>query len=270
MTNWLQLQQVLEKTSPKSHKKAPREHFKRPYKKRRLTQTEADMLAVSQKKNIFTEDENNADKKSSSYSYSKAVQSSSSNDQNTNPEDSLKEITKVVAMDCEMVGVGPEGKESALARVSIVNSHGHCIYDEFVKPKEKVTDFRTEISGIRPSNLKKGKDLFEVQKEVAAIIEGRKVVGHDLSHDFKVLFLSHPKKMIRDTSRYKPFREVCGGKTPSLKKLTLAMLGCDIQSGEHSSVEDAQAAMLIYLRNKKAWERELKGKRRKKQDPAQA
>ena len=29
---------------------------------------------------------------------------------------------KVVAMDCEMVGVGPEGKRSALARVCLVSA----------------------------------------------------------------------------------------------------------------------------------------------------
>lgn len=60
-------------------------------------------------------------------------------------------------MDCEMVGTGPTGQDSIIARVSVVNSHGECLYDEFVKPKEKVTDYRTRISGVRPADLKKGK-----------------------------------------------------------------------------------------------------------------
>lgn len=59
-------------------------------------------------------------------------------------------------MDCEMVGVGPGGADSVLARVSLVNLFGHCIYDKFVKPREPVTDFRTKVSGIRPSDLKHG------------------------------------------------------------------------------------------------------------------
>jgi RNA exonuclease 4 len=59
-------------------------------------------------------------------------------------------------MDCEMVGVGENGKESVLARVSIVNHFGHCIYDTFVKPTEKVTDYRTHVSGVRPADLAKG------------------------------------------------------------------------------------------------------------------
>ena len=41
-------------------------------------------------------------------------------------------------MDCEMVGVGPDGTRSALARVCIVNNDGHPILDAYVKTKEKV------------------------------------------------------------------------------------------------------------------------------------
>lgn len=63
--------------------------------------------------------------------------------------------TAIIAMDCEMVGVGPSN-ESALARVSIVNMYGFCLYDKFVKPKVEVTDYRTQYSGIRENDLKNG------------------------------------------------------------------------------------------------------------------
>lgn len=66
-----------------------------------------------------------------------------------------KRRTWCLAMDCEMVGVGPMN-ESALARVSIVNEAGYCILDTFVKPKVKVTDYRTEVSGVRESDLVNG------------------------------------------------------------------------------------------------------------------
>lgn len=52
-----------------------------------------------------------------------------------------------------MVGVGEGGVESILARVSIVNFYGHLILDRHVKPKEKVTDYRTAVSGIRPKDI---------------------------------------------------------------------------------------------------------------------
>ena len=56
-----------------------------------------------------------------------------------------------------MVGVGPEGIESTLARVSIVNYHGCTILDRFVRPREKVTDYRTWVSGVREEDLRNGK-----------------------------------------------------------------------------------------------------------------
>jgi len=254
MTNWLQLQKVLEKTKervPESTKRSGSENsFKRPHKKMRSSHSKSEMFANG--------------KSNDSPVKFKDKSLISSSDQNVDPESDLKELTKVLALDCEMVGTGPDGKDSVLARVSIVNAYGQCVYDEFVKPKERVTDFRTQISGVRPSDLKKGKELIEVQKEVLAMIEGRRLVGHDLKHDFAVLFISHPRGLIRDTSKYKPFREVSGGKTPSLKKLSSVLLKCDIQGSEHSSVEDAQAAMLIYLRHKKEWERHLKSTRKRR------
>ena len=59
-------------------------------------------------------------------------------------------------MDCEMVGVGEEGKDNILARVSLVNQYGQCIYDKFVKASETVTDYRTFVSGVRAEDMANG------------------------------------------------------------------------------------------------------------------
>ena len=167
-----------------------------------------------------------------------------------------KEIGKYIAMDCEFVGVGPEGKESALARISIVNYFGHVVLDEFVKPREKVVEWRTWVSGIKPEHMKNAITFKEAQKKTADILEGRILVGHALKHDLEALMLSHPKSLLRDTSRHLPFRKLYAkGKTPSLKKLTKAVLKISIQEGEHSSVEDARATMLLYKKEKTEFEK---------------
>ena len=70
--------------------------------------------------------------------------------------------------------------------------------------------------------------------------------------------------MIRDTSTYKPFRSIFGGKTPSLKNLSARMLGVSVQQGEHSSVQDAQAAMRLYTMFKKDWEKDCSKRKSKK------
>ncbi|KAL1923651.1 uncharacterized protein VTP21DRAFT_8631 [Calcarisporiella thermophila] len=166
-------------------------------------------------------------------------------------------LGKFVAIDCEMVGVGPEGAESALARVSIVNYYGVTILDRYVKPQERVTDFRTEVSGITPKHLKTAENFKDVQKEVAEILKDRIVVGHAVSNDFDALLLDHPRRLIRDTSHYKPYKRFTRGKTPSLKRLAKELLGINIQQGSHSSVEDARIAMLLYRKHKDEWEKSL-------------
>lgn len=177
--------------------------------------------------------------------------------------DTNAKLTRVIAIDCEMVGVGEDGRDSILARVSLVNQLNQCIYDKYVLPTETVTDYRTHVSGVRPEDLKKanGAEKFDVvQKEVSELIKDRIIVGHAIHNDFKVLFLSHPKKKIRDTQRCKLFRKLkpsLGGFS-SLKTLAQVLLGVSIQEGEHSSVQDAQAAMRIYTMYRKEWEAEIR------------
>ncbi|XP_032489904.1 RNA exonuclease 4 isoform X3 [Phocoena sinus] len=163
-------------------------------------------------------------------------------------------LTKALAVDCEMVGVGPKGEESIVARVSLVNQYGKCVYDKYVKPAQPVTDYRTAVSGIRPDDLAQGEAFEVVQKEVADLLKGRILVGHALHNDLKALFLGHPKKKIRDTQKYKPFRSQVKSGRPSLKLLAERVLGIQVQQAEHCSIQDAQAAMRLYVLVKKEWE----------------
>jgi hypothetical protein len=63
---------------------------------------------------------------------------------------------KYLSLDCEMVGVGLDGTESSLARVSLVNFYGAVVLDEFVRQRERVVDYRTQWSGVRESDMVHG------------------------------------------------------------------------------------------------------------------
>ena len=167
-----------------------------------------------------------------------------------------EELTSALALDCEMVGVGDGGFKNALARVSIVNENGECVFDTFVKPRETITDYRTAVSGIRPRDIKGARDVVDVQNEVAKLLEGKRLVGHGLSADLKALMLQHPKQKLRDTAEYKPFRRANGAKE-SLKNLAKLECGIDIQEGEHSSVSDAYANMRLFQSVEDKWEKEI-------------
>jgi len=167
------------------------------------------------------------------------------------------EIGRYVAVDCEMVGVGPNpDKESALARVSVVNYNGDQIYDSYVRPKEQVTDWRTAVSGILPKHMVEARSLEDVQADMTKILQDRVLVGHAIRNDLDALLLSHPKRDIRDTARHAPYRKLAGGSSPRLKILASELLGLEIQTGEHSSIEDARACMLLFRRDKDAFERD--------------
>ncbi|TPX30806.1 hypothetical protein SmJEL517_g05716 [Synchytrium microbalum] len=170
---------------------------------------------------------------------------------------SRQKVGKYIAMDCEMVGIGPAGLVSALARVSIINFHGHVVLDTFVKPIEQVTDFRTHVSGVTPALLHQGITFKEAQDLVASILKDRTVVGHAIKNDFQALLLDHPRKLIRDTQLYKPFQRAVDSKKPALKRLAAQILNISIQEGSHSSVEDARVAMLLYQMHRVEWERRL-------------
>ena len=53
-----------------------------------------------------------------------------------------------------------------MARVSLVNLYGHVLYDSYVSPAEKVTDYRTDVSGIRPYHLENAPSYDEVRQKV--------------------------------------------------------------------------------------------------------
>eukprot|EP01018_Ginkgo_biloba_P000710 Gb_15252 [translate_table: standard] len=178
------------------------------------------------------------------------------------PQNADSSLTNALAMDCEMVGVGIDGCKNALARVTLVNMWGNAVYDEYVRPLEFVTNFRSKISGVRACDLRKAEDLWTVQKKVSELIKGRILVGHALQNDLKVLFLSHPKKDIRDTSMYKQLRSK-EGRPRALRDLAAEILGVKIQEKEHCSVEDARAAMFIYQKLKKDWEKSIKLKKKR-------
>jgi RNA exonuclease 4 len=169
---------------------------------------------------------------------------------------------KYIALDCEMVGTGPEpDKDSALARVSVVNYYGHQVYDSYVQVKVPVTDYRTSVSGIEPKHLHHhvARPFKEVQNHLKILLDGRILIGHAVKNDLDALILLHDKRYIRDTSKYSKFRELAmiPGRTPSLKILAEKLLGVEIQVGAHSSVEDARATMALFRLEKEGFDAEV-------------
>ncbi|XP_070622757.1 interferon-stimulated 20 kDa exonuclease-like 2 [Erythrolamprus reginae] len=170
--------------------------------------------------------------------------------------------SKMVAIDCEMVGTGPGGRNSDLARCSVVGYYGDVMYDKYIRPLNPITNYRTRWSGIRQHHMRDAVPFKLAQKEILKLLSGKVVIGHAIHNDFKALKYFHPKSLTRDTSKIPLLNRKAGfpeNESASLKRLTKQLLHRDIQVGHngHSSVEDARATMELYRVIEVEWERHL-------------
>lgn len=178
-----------------------------------------------------------------------------------------QEKSQYVALDAEMVGVGPHGQHSRLARITLANYDGECIYDTLVQVLETVTDYRTFVSGITPQDLEEGGSAIpfeECRSQVLELITDKIVIGHGLKNDFRVLGVTHPWYFTRDTAKYEPFMKVdpTGEKDfipKKLKVLAKDKLGLVIQEDgvPHCPLEDAVAALELYKKHRTKWEKAM-------------
>jgi RNA exonuclease 4 len=171
------------------------------------------------------------------------VKSASIVDQIFNPakHDKSKALTPIVALDCEMVEV--DDHSDGLARVSIVNYNGQVLLDTFVRPKGKITNYRSWVSGVYPSSMKDATPYDEGRQKAVDILKDKIIVGHSLKHDFKVLNWEPLSHNVRDLITFNRFQDEVGHHPKSLKKLAAEFLEKNIQTGAHSSVIDARAAL---------------------------
>lgn len=163
-----------------------------------------------------------------------------------------------------MVGIGPEGLDSAVARVTICNWAEKVILDTYVKVDAEVTDYRTFVSGIEAKDLEgdNAMSLADVQTLVKSILHGKILIGHALENDIKALQITHPWHDIRDSANYPPLMKESETdksvlRPRKLKELAQDKLGMDIQClGEaHDPIEDARAALALYKAERMEWEK---------------
>eukprot|EP00918_Siedleckia_nematoides_P050832 GHVU01111336.1.p1 GENE.GHVU01111336.1~~GHVU01111336.1.p1 ORF type:complete len:227 (+),score=21.50 GHVU01111336.1:2235-2915(+) len=155
---------------------------------------------------------------------------------------------EAICLDCESVKT--RSKDFAVVYVCLVNERLELIFSSYIDPGEQVIDYRSAISGIKPSDLVGAPSLLEVRSKVMALIRGKLVVGHSVSRsDLPGLGINHPPEHIRDTADLPIFLNQ-SGMSRKLKDLAFEFLGITIQTGVHCAFEDSKACMKLY---KKFW-----------------
>ncbi len=158
---------------------------------------------------------------------------------------------KYVGIDCEMVET-KEGLE--LSRVSLlkfiddnIGNTYEIIYDSYVKPTNKILDYKTQYSGINENTLKDVTTTLKmVQQDILSLINSNTIIiGHSPENDLRTLKMLH-EKVIDTALVYLYFRG--SHQLHKLKYLTKCLLKKNIQIDidGHSSVEDAWHAMQLF------------------------
>ncbi|XP_055805767.1 RNA exonuclease 4-like [Solanum dulcamara] len=170
---------------------------------------------------------------------------------------------RVVALACKMVGGGSDGSLDLCARVCLIDEHERMLFHSYIKPNIPVTNYRYEMTGIRPEYLRDAMPLRIVSRKIQEFLcngepiwqirskggRSRILVGHGLDHDLKCLEMDYPPIKMRDTAKYPPLMKT-SKLSNSLKYLTKAYLGYDIQIGVQDPYEDCVATMKLYMRMK--------------------
>lgn len=63
-------------------------------------------------------------------------------DSSSSPEATGNQVSRVIAMDCELVGGGSDGSLDLCARVCLIDESENLIFHSFVKPQIPVTNYR--------------------------------------------------------------------------------------------------------------------------------
>lgn len=175
-----------------------------------------------------------------------------------------------VGIDAEFVSLGKEEIEIkadgtretvrpsrlGLARVSVLRGDGPCEYlpfiDDYIATTERIVDYLTAYSGIRPGDL----DPTRPQSHVLVTLKiaykklwlllnlGCVFVGHGLLKDFRTINLHVPRVQVVDTVDLWFIR--ARARKLNLRFLAWLLLDLDVQGGEaHDSVEDATTALRL-------------------------
>lgn len=118
--------------------------------------------------------------------------------------------------------------DSEVIEIAILDKIGNCLFETLIKPSSPILEEATAINGITNSMVEKSPSFVDVADEIAEIIKERKIIAHNASFDFTMLFGE--------------FRR-CGKKElfPTDTWFCTMKLLCDQNEGRYPSLHDSMA-----------------------------
>lgn len=153
---------------------------------------------------------------------------------------------ELVALDLETTGLDP--RQDAIIEIGAVRLREGNIVDEYeqlVDPGAPLPKVITEITGIRPEQLRGKPSITEVLPELIRFVGAAHVIGHNV--DFDLEFLAR-QGALRDSPRVDTF-ELAAVLMPSATRYSLGNLAQELGielNHAHRATDDARATALLY------------------------
>ncbi|CRG95083.1 exoribonuclease, putative [Plasmodium gallinaceum] len=155
------------------------------------------------------------------------------------------DLDNIFSIDCEMCETINNQRE--LTKITVVDAYMNIVYDSYVVPDNKITNYLTLYSGINESTLENVKTkLKDVQENLKKFLNNKSIlIGHSLENDLHALKISHPyvidTSIIYSNSNY--FSK------PSLFQLSKKYLNIIMKrENGHNSIDDAKISMFLALK----------------------
>ncbi|SCM13027.1 exoribonuclease, putative [Plasmodium chabaudi adami] len=156
------------------------------------------------------------------------------------------DLDNIFSIDCEMCETS--GGQRELTKVTVVDAYMNIVYDSYVMPDNKITNYLTLYSGINENTLKGvNTKLSDVQAELKNIFNNKSIlVGHSLENDLHALKIKHD--YIIDTSVIYS-NNIYNFLKPSLFNLSKKHLSITMaRENGHNSIDDARISMFLALK----------------------
>lgn len=129
--------------------------------------------------------------------------------------------------------------------------------DDYIAISDPIVDYLTQFSGISPGDLSVRTSPYAASGRLVSLKTAYKkiwlllnlgcvFVGHGLLKDFRTINIHVPKSQVIDTVEL--FYLKSRARKLSLKFLSWLLLGEEVQTGMHDSIEDARMALRLYKR----------------------
>ncbi len=159
-------------------------------------------------------------------------------------------INTYVAIDIETTGLNPKtDRIIELGAVKVENGEIIDTFETLVNPRQNISDFIKELTGINENDLQDAPDIQEVLVNFIEFCEGYVLLGHNVIFDYSFIKRNAVNLELEFEKEGMDTLRIARKVLPDLKKKSLSYL-CEYyrieNKNQHRAFDDAEATVTLY------------------------